>query len=389
MPRSGWVLLFVLALGASACGTTVAGSGGPMNLMKYERPGLPPPGPAVGDGGGLVSRPGGPAVNYQRTPVVHACELLTPGDIADLGLLVRSGTAAGMVRRSYLGQTGTIEPYTIGIEGPNRCSYGIDPDLGSVEITVHQPVYSGEEALRQRLSYDYLPPVDVRGVRVHQRIRPYEGYTSQWLRVADVHVELVTGLPDDVERRVVDHVLARLPAAVAAPTGPLVFDYVSPVLPDPFVNACAISRWSDAQHLAGGVGPSAAVEEFVSPGIGWIFHDGGLQSNYVHHSCRYRAAGDLLRSAALTVRTTSYDDPATPAAAMAFQREYHGSVDTTVRIGEESNLTSYPGATWLQFRRGLVIVEVEYSAGDTAAPPSDLGSALESVARSIDARVPR
>lgn len=379
------LVLLVVLVGSTACTAVVDGSPRPVDVLVYERPGLPPPGPAVGDGGGLVSRAGGRPVTYGGVPVVQACELLTPEDVAGLGLQVRSGTLAGVVRLSHLDDDGEIEPYPIGATAPNTCTYGIDPALGSIDIAVHQPSYSGAEALGRNLRWNYGPPVEMRGVQVHQRLRAVEEVMTPWLRVGDVHVELYIDLPDDLARRVLDHLLARLPTVAAAPAGPITFGYDSPAMPRPHVDACAISDWSDAQGLAGGAGPSAQVQEHLATGAGRIFYDRGLESNYVDHNCQRRAAGDALRPATLTVRTMTFDNPAAPAASMAFTRGFHTAPDTTRLVGEESLLITFGGATWVEFRRGPVVVEVEFFT-DEAEPSSEQ---LLSAAAAIDARIPR
>lgn len=378
------LVLLVIVLGSAACAAVVDGSPRPVDVLVYERPGLPPPGPAVGDGGGLVSRAGGRPVSYDGVPVVQACELLTPEDVAGLGLQVRSGTLTGMIRLSYLEDGGEIAPYPIGATAPNVCSYSIAPDLGLIDITVHQPAYSGAEALGRSLQWDFGPPVEMRGVQVHQRLRPFDDVMAPWLRLDDVHVELYIDLPDDLARRVLDHLLARLPAVAAAPAGPIAFAYDSPAMPLPHVDACAISDWSDAQDLAGGAGPSAQVQEHLATGVGRIVYEGGLESNYVNHWCRRQAAGDAPRPASLTVRTKTFDDPAAPAASMAFTRGYYNAPDTTRLIGEESLLITAEGATWVEFRRGPVVVEVEFFTDD-AEPSSE---ALLSAAAAIDVRTP-
>jgi hypothetical protein len=126
----------------------------------------------------------------------------------------------------------------------------------------------------------------------------------------------------------------------------------------------------------------------VSPGIGLITFSFGLRSNYVLHSCRRRAAGaDHLSSPALTVRTRSYDVDSASAAALAFEREL-GAYDTVEVIGEEPVVSDEWRRPILLFRRGSVIVEVEYHPGDEAQPPDPV-AALLPVARVMDARLAR
>lgn len=175
--------------------------------------------------------------------------------------------------------------------------------------------------------------------------------------------------------------------SVAFPT-PLGFGYAGPAFSAAFLDTCSISAWADVGALAGGRGASAQIEEGVSPGIGLITFFDGLRSNYVQHSCQRRAAGaEYLYSPALTVRTRSYDVDGASAAALAFEREL-GASDTAEVIGDESVVSAGGRRPVVLFRRGSVVIEVEYYPGDEV-PPSDPVAVLLPMARAIDARAAR
>jgi hypothetical protein len=389
-----WLIIIGLATGLAACALpeTTVGTGsstpvedpGPTTTM---RPGLPESGPAVGDGGGLVSLPGGPPATYGEEPVVPACSLLLPEDLPGLGLFIRPGVAPGMVSQNVIDGTGEVTPYPLGLsEAPNSCGYAIGAESGFVSLHVHQPAYAGERELARHLANEFGAADRRADVEVRAPLRPFGDLTLHWLQHRDVHVELVLDLPDpSAEAAVLDHIARRLPVVAAAPRGAPRFGYDSPVLPVPMVDACAISGWAD---LGVAVASGGVVEEGVSPGIGLLFLDSGLRTNYVLHTCTRRGPGDTLRYPALTVRTTTYDEPDAAAESLAFDRASYPSQDTVAVVGDESIVVTKWRRPEIEFRLGHALVEVEFYPGDGPVPP-DYAAALLPVARVIAGRVPR
>lgn len=107
-----------------------------------------------------MSRPGGVPVRHRGAAVVQACALMTPEDLAGLGLTVRGGVAPGMVSRNLIDGTGDVAPYYLeGSQAPNCCGYATG-ETGLVYVAVHQPAYAGSAALDRHLRDRFGAPVD-------------------------------------------------------------------------------------------------------------------------------------------------------------------------------------------------------------------------------------
>lgn len=72
------------------------------DALSTARPGYPPNGPSVGDPVAVTSTPGDRApVSYRGTVVVRACDLVPFEDMTAAGLRLVSGTASGLLQRTY------------------------------------------------------------------------------------------------------------------------------------------------------------------------------------------------------------------------------------------------------------------------------------------------
>jgi hypothetical protein len=383
----------VVAVGVAGCSVTTGGSPEPSaGVLVTERPGFPPPGPAIGDPVALVSEPGGAAVAYRGTPVVQACDLVTLDDIAAAGLTLLPGTATGLVQRNYLDGQGDaqlpIEAMSL-VADDNTCYYirGEDDARTSIDVQVHQPSYVGQQAIDNELRYRHRRAADVGDVQVFEPVRPFGEFTGRWLRYRDVYVELVIdSMPQTQE--LLAAIAERLPAVASNPAGPRGFGYRSPTFPVEYVNGCEISTADDFRALFQ-IEPSPSVEESLSPGIGRIrFSETGVEANYVSHRCERHTPETFRDRSSLVIEVTTFDTVDAAASRVAFDRRAGGGIDTPTRLGDESMAGLYLDQEAIIFRAGMAVVAVTLYAGP-ARLTGDTYQALLPAATAIAARTPR
>ena len=402
--RRVWaVVLVVVALlaGVGCSAPSTASGDGPQaeDTLSTARPGYPPNGPAVGDPVAVISTPGDPApVRYRGTAVVQACDLIPFRDPAAAGLRLVSGTAPGLLQRSYFDGQGPapIVPDKVSLVGDdnNTCSYlfGEPGDRSGIDVHVYQPEYSGRQAIANRVEWYYRRAGAIGPVEVYERQPPFGDLVGRWLRYRGVDVELQLGpFPPVTAQAVLNAVAARLAAVAAAPTGPNSYGYRSPVFPVAFVNACTVSTAADYRAVFGtDAGPSVA--EHISPGIGRIrFFDTatapGVQANYVLHECTRHAPGPISTSDAITVAATTYDSTQAAVSALTFDRNATAVTDTPDRIGDEAVFGQWTGnGTAITFRVGNALIVLSLYQ-DSGPPVADVYRALLPAAVAIARRV--
>ena len=382
----------VVAVGVGGCSVTTAGSPEPSaGVLVTERPGFPPPGPAVGDPVALVSEPGGAAVTYRGTPVVQACDLVTLEDVAAVGLALLPGTATGLVQRNYLDGQGDadlpLEPRSL-VADDNTCYYilGEANARTSINVQVHQPSYVGQQAIDNELRYRHRRIADAGGVQVFEPVRAMDGFIARWLRYRDVYVELVIDSMPQTQA-LLAAVAERLPAVATNPTGPPRFGYRSPTFPVEYVNGCEISTAEDFRALFR-IEPSPSVEEGLSPGIGRIRFDTGVEANYVRHRCERHTPETFRDGSSLVIEVTTFDSVDAAASQVAFDRRAGGGIDTPTRLGDESMAGLHLDREAIIFRAGMAVVAVTLYAGPVRLT-GDTYQALLPAATAIAARTPR
>jgi hypothetical protein len=389
-PARAAVALAAVAL-VTGCTVSTGGAARPLDLLTVERPGHPPNGPGVGDPVALASEPGGAPVTYGGSAVVQACDVVTLDDLASLGVALLGGTANGLVTRDHLDGQGRA-PVPVGpgnlVDEQNTCHYVLGPDgaRGSIDVHVHQPGYTGEQALDDALRYDHRQVAELGPVQVFEPVRPMADFPVRRLRHKDVHVELTTSrLSATQQQTVLQTVADRLPGLAADPPGPPRFAYDSPTFPVDHVDACAISRADDVRALFGvEAGPS--VEEGLSPGVGRMsFLGSDLEANYVDHMCRRGTPeGYFGGGSSVAVHTTTFDSDDGAAAQFEFLRFFYGGEDTSAPVADGSFLSRRRNQDTAVVRSGLAVIRIEpVSAGRIV--PRD---ALLLVAAAIAARTP-
>jgi hypothetical protein len=371
------------------------------DVLSTQRPGYPPNAEAVGDPAALVSEPGGAAVTYRGMPVVQACDLVTLEDIAAAGLTLRGGTASGLVRRNYLDGQGDarlpIEPGILVAED-NTCSYGILGEDAArpagINVQVHQPSYVGKRAIDDELSDRHRRIADLGDVQVFEPVRPVAEFTARWMRYRDVYVEvLIDRVPDPQAQALLAALAERLPAVATNPTGPRRFDYRSPTFPVEYVNGCEISTADDFRALFR-IEPSPSMKEGLSPGVGRMWFDTGVEANYVDHRCERHTPETFTDSSSLVVEVKTYDSVDAAASWFAFHRQRSAGIDTPTRLGDESitarlgeGLGMGPPQEAVVFRVGMAVVAVTLYDGPGNLT-GDTHQELLPIATAIAARTP-
>lgn len=343
------------------------------------RRGHPAPADGIGDPAALVTGVPGPRVIDHGRPVVPACAMLTPSDLAAVGLTIPD---TGGIQVVLPDGSDDVEPRG----EANSCSYpvGAEREPHVARVAVYRP--GGREA---RLELQLFGrPVDRDGVQVRTS-EPAAGVEPwYWLQVGDVAVELMTTLPDPVTRQELLHLVSRrLVESAADPPGPPTFGYDSPVFAGPRVDACSIGRWSDLGAFVAGTPSSGHRTSGVPMSIGVFRPDGGPAADYAASSCQMsgvvpeRDDYDVRTSGALFTDTMTFDTAEAAAGYLAFMRGYPGAADTAPRAGDESIWTPGETPSTVYARKGRVVLRLQYLGGDnpTTGDPETAEAAAAAV----------
>lgn len=376
--------------------------------LYVERPGYSVSA-AIGDPAAIVfaaADPPAPPVSIGGSAVVQACAVVTPQEIRAAGAVTSAGSLA--VSRAVFDGQGTIptqiDEYGLPeAEETNFCQVRLgtsEQERGGVDVTVAQPGYAAVAVIAREHEKPHLaavPPIDgVPGVSVWRRTLP--SHTSRdhvwWLRVGDVGVQLAVTWGDaGVAGRILEASARNLQRLAAAPQGPPLLAYDSPVLDVPPAMPCAVFTAEDFARLftgsASGGASSVLAKEHVDAAVSVVDYSGRV--NFTKAMCERRSAWGYAPGVDVAqVRVSSFETVDGARRHMAFLRSSYEAIgDAPAQVGDEAlHVRERLDEEELLVRQGRFVIDVAAPESLAAAPAPQRLTRLVDTVGGMLARLP-
>ena len=405
----GVVVVFTLlrpVFGSSASNQAVAGDG-----KVVARPGYPDATSGVADPAPLGEIPNPTPANYQGTPVVQACNLLSLADLHKLGIDTDANPLPNTVtfERTYIAADGAGPLHAGPSTKPsaktfalNKCSYRLASRSGAgaehVSVAVAQePYYPGSSTIEKYPGAQKFGDVNVSS-QLQDTSNPddRQGEVSMWIHGAqvDLDVGLSPGGYGPKMHDIVTVIAANMQAQIAAPTGPGTISYDRAAFPAAVAQPCPLlTRDVFAAAYQGELSP--LVVEQPATAVGQTTFDAeSRDQNYVAMTC-YRGAGELdpLERNAVELEIKSYLSEDAAKKDIAFVGKQHHGQPTDTPLGDESlvldDQSMLGAAGAVTVRKGRFILDLrghdpQHPDGRTAAEAQKmLVPAMQQVIRNL------
>ncbi|MFI6309630.1 hypothetical protein ACIBEK_05685 [Nocardia fusca] len=345
---------------------------------------------SVADGAPLGEQVNASPSNYQGTPVVQACNLLTVTDLGRLGLPLSANPQPNIAtfERTYIGSDGSgpLRTNKVGIAHAqgfalNKCGYSFAAADGSsrdsIRIAVsQQPYQPGAADMNGRIGAQQFGDVQVLShLRAASDPDDNRGDVVMWINgvVAELDVTLTPAGFGAKAHDIATTVAANLQAQAAAPTGPSTITYDRTTFPADVLQPCPLltpEAFTAVYHTE----LSPLVVEQPATAVGQTTfsdqHD-SRNYNYVTVNCsRGTGQEDPGGRRALRLEITSYLSEQPARHNVAFGREQHNGKPVGTRLGDEAVVlddASMPGAAGvLVIRKGRFVLELSARDSDHA-----------------------
>ncbi|PTM59727.1 hypothetical protein [Desmospora activa] len=369
---------------------------------------------SIGDPAPLVEKTNDKAVEYNGEKIIQACNLLSLEDIQEAGVLLHPHTGNG-IKRIYFDGKGKGELAkkfnNFHVEG-NKCEYALAPDKdeedaleslmpsGIINLMVFQPSYADTNSLREDIEgvytgnskYESLGDMD--GVAVYRH--KSSDSPRYVLHKGEVWVEF--GVSDESEKgektaeSLLQSVVKRLNEQVEKPTGPSRFEYESPAFTKEVANVCEISDREDYRIVFNEDDSPMKVEEFGTA-VGVINYSmssgDSTKYNYVEQGCRFQSNDYYGDGKALTIHTITYESEKAAQHDMNFNKSESQDVQELNSIGDEAYFSGNKIQTnnVLTFRKGSVVVDVNFTESAQNSSASDVIESLTPIAQKMVERI--